>query len=274
MSVRGFVFLLSGCLVALAAFGQSEANTGGGEAAAAMMKKVRKGPARPTPRLADGKPDLAGPWTPDPNFSHDISDALKKGDRLPIQPWASKLAKERQSKDDPEVQCLPTGVPRLAPYPWNIAQTSKHIYMLFEGNIHSFRQILMDGRKHSEDPDPSWYGESIGKWEGDTLVIDSIGFNDKFWFDFAGHPHTEKLHIVERYRRPDMESLEWETIIEDPGAYTRPFTLYGHASLLEDDDLMEYICQENNQDVTHIVGKDPRNNLSKEVPVEPESGKK
>jgi hypothetical protein len=174
-----------------------------------------------------------------------------------------KLAKERPSKEDPEANCLPTGVPRLAPYPWTIAQTRQHTYILFEGNIHSYRQIFMDGRKHSPDPNPTWYGESIGTYEGDTLVIDTIGFNDKFWFDFAGHPHTEQLHTIERYRRTDLGHLEWETTIDDPGAYTKPFTLYGHSTLQTDTDLMEYICQENNQDVNHITGKDSRNSLSK-----------
>jgi len=222
-----------------------------------------KVPTGPAPKLADGKPDFSGVWSPDRNFISDISAALKKGEKLPIQPWALKMAKERMSKDDPEANCLPTGVPRLAPYPWNIVQGPKYTYILFEGNIHSYRQIFMDGRKHSADPNPTWYGESIGKYDGDTLVIDTIGFNDKFWFDFAGHPHTEKLHTIERYRRPDLGHLEWETTIDDPGAYTKPFTLYGHASL-QTDDILEYICQENNQDVEHIQGKDSRNSLSKQ----------
>jgi len=215
-----------------------------------------------TPRLANGKPDLSGVWSPDRNFIYDIGDALKPGEELPLQPWALKLARERMSKDDPEANCLPTGVPRLAPYPWNIVQTTKHAYFLFEGNIHSYRQIFMDGRKHSEDPNPTWYGESIGHWDGDALVIDTVGFNELFWFDFAGHPHTAKLHVTEKYRRPDMGHLEWESTIEDPGAYTRPFTLYGH-SVLQNTDLMEYICQENNKDVTHILGKDQRNRDAK-----------
>ena len=215
-------------------------------------------PKGKAPRLPNGKPDFAGVWSPDRNFIYDLSDALKPGEDLPLQPWAAKLSRERMSHDDPEANCLPTGVPRLAPYPWVIAQTSQHIYFLFEGNIHSFRQIFMDGRKHSPDPNPTWYGESIGHWEGDTLVIDTTGFNDLFWFDFAGHPHTSKLHVTEKYRRPDLGHLDWESIVDDPGAYTKPFTLYGH-SLLQNTDLMEYICQENNKDVSHILGKDQRN---------------
>lgn len=238
--------------------------SGGLDFDAAAAEAKAKAPKEPAPRLTDGRPDFSGVWSSDLHFIYDISEALKKDEQLPLQPWALKAAKERMSKEDPEANCLPTGVPRLAPYPWNIAQTPKYIYFLFEGNIHSYRQIFMDGRKHSADPNPTWYGESIGKYDGDTLVVDTIGFNDKFWFDFAGHPHTEKLHIIERYRRPDLGHLEWETTIDDPGAYTRPFTLYGHAVLQPGTDLIEYICQENNKDLPHITGKDPRNTLPRQ----------
>ena len=218
---------------------------------------------RSAPRTTDGKVDFSGIWSPDRTFIYDIHDALEKGEELPIQPWAEKLARERMSKDDPEAQCLPAGVPRQAPYPWRILQTGTHMFFLFEGNIHSYRQIFLDGREHPKEPDPSWYGHSVGRWEGDTLVIDSVGFNDKFWFDFAGHPHTEQLHIVERYRRPDFDHLNFETTIDDPGAYTKRFTLYGHSTYQHGDELMEYICNENNKDLPHIVGKDPRNIYSK-----------
>jgi hypothetical protein len=214
------------------------------------------------PRTADGKVDFSGIWNPDRKFIYDINETLKPGETLPIQDWALKVTLERQSKDDPEALCLPTGVPRQAPYPWRIVQTPTHIYFLFEGNIHSFRQILLDA-KHPEDPDPTWYGHSVGRFEDDTLVVETIGFNDKFWFDFAGHPHTEQLRTTERFRRPDAKTLEYEVTIDDPGAYTRPFVMYGK-STAADTELMEYICNENNQDVEHIVGKDPRNKYSKE----------
>jgi hypothetical protein len=219
---------------------------------------------RPAPRLPDGKSDFAGVWGSDQHFRQDLADALKPGESLPLQPWALKLTKERLSNDDPEANCLPTGVPRLSPYPWRIIQTPTHIFFLFEGNIHSYRQIFMDGRAHTKDVNPTWYGESIGRWDGDTLIVDTIGFNDKFWFDFAGHPHTDQMHTIERYRRPDLEHLEWETYIDDPGAYTKPFTVYGRVNLLPNEELMEYICQENNRDVGHILGKDPRNRESRQ----------
>ena len=230
----------------------------------ALKTQKQAAPPAPTPRTADGKVDFSGIWTPDRKFIYDINDALKPGDTLPIQDWALKVTLERLSKDDPEAQCLPTGVPRQAPYPWRILQTPTHIFFLFEGNIHSYRQIFMNA-KHPDpdDLDPTWYGHSIGWFEGDTLVIDTVGFNDKFWFDFAGHPHTEKLRTIERFRRPNFGTLTYEVTIDDPGAYTRPFTLYGGHEYDAGTELMEYICNENNQDVEHIVGKDPRNKYSK-----------
>ncbi|MGH9148207.1 MAG: hypothetical protein ACRD1Q_15965 [Vicinamibacterales bacterium] len=227
---------------------------------------VPKNAARPpaaTPRTADGKVDFSGIWNADRRFIYDLHDALKPGDSLPLQPWALEVTLKRLSKDDPEANCLPTGVPRQAPYPWRILQTATHMFFLFEGNIHSYRQIFIDGRKHPEDPDPTWYGHSIGRFEGDTLVVETIGFNDKFWFDFAGHPHTERLRTTERFRRTDFSTIEYEVTVDDPGAYTRPFTLYGRHSYAENTELMEYICNENNQDVQHLVGKDPRNKYSK-----------
>ena len=229
---------------------------GGGQAQAAL-EHLRSNSTAPAPRAADGKPDLSGLWEPDPHFTADISSALKPGEQLPLQPWAAKVTQERMSKDDPNVKCLPSGVPRMSPYPWKIVQTPKLILFLYEGNMHTYRQVFME-RGHSKDLDPTWYGESIGRWDGDTLVVDTIGFNDKFWFDSAGHPHTEKLHITERFKRRDMGHLDFEVAIDDPGAYTRPFTLYGHAPQLVNTEIMEYICNEYNTDYEHIVGKDTR----------------
>ncbi len=229
----------------------------------AIAQEGDAGPKRPVPagkapRTAEGKPDLSGVWSFEHNFIYDISVSLAPGETLPLQPWAAKLTQEHMSKDDPEANCLPTGVPRQNPYPWRIVQTPDLIYFLFEGNIHSYRQIFMNRNEHPADPNPTWYGDSIGHWDGDTLVIDSVGFNDKFWFDFAGHPHTEKLHVIERFTRRDLGHLDYTATIDDPGAYTKPFTMHGHSMLLPNEDLMEYICQENNKDVSHIVGKDTR----------------
>jgi hypothetical protein len=208
----------------------------------------------PAPKLPNGHPDFTGVWQGGGPIA-DISDGLPQGETLPLLPAARKKMETLLSKDDPEANCLPTGVPRIAPYPWRIVQTPTHIFFLFEGNIHSYRQIFMDGRPHPPDVDPTWYGHSIGRYEGGTLVIDTVGFNDKFWFDFKGHPHTEQLHIVERYTRTNVGTLVNETTIDDPGAYSRPFTVTFTAKLAPPgDELMEYICNENNQDPPFITG--------------------
>ena len=211
----------------------------------------------PTPHLADGTVDLSGVWMGSGANSSDISRGLKAGSEFVMLPWAEKLTKERLSKDDPEALCLPFGIPRGAPYPWRIVQTPTHYFILYEGNIHSYRQIFMDGRPHppKEDLDPTWYGHSIGRWEGETLVVDTVGFNDKFWFDYLGHPHTEQLHTIERYTRTDKGNIAMEVTIDDPGAYAKPFTTVGRARLMPaSEELMEYICQENNQATGHLVG--------------------
>ena len=179
--------------------------------------------------------------------------ALKPGDQVVMLPWAEEVVKHRLSKEDPEANCLPGGIPRGSPYPWRIVQTPTHYFILFEGNIHSYRQIFMNA-KHPDDPDPTWYGHSIGHWEGNTLVVDTVGFNDKFWFDYKGHPHTEKLHTIERYTRTDLGHMSIEVTIDDPGAYTKPFTTVGKATLMPGGELLEYICQENNQDLPLLKG--------------------
>src|SRR5437762_9116833 len=137
-------------------------------------------PKGPAPRLADGKPDLSGVWSGGGPVG-DLKEGVAKGETIPLLPEAKTLMETRQAKDDPEANCLPTGIPRIAPYPWRIVQTPTHIFFLFEGNIHSYRQIFLNVNKHPDDLDPTWYGHSIGHFEGDTLVVDTIGFNDKFW---------------------------------------------------------------------------------------------
>ena len=160
------------------------------------------------------------------------------------------------SRDDPEARCLPPGVPRMTttPYPFRIVQTPGLTMIVYEGGAHVWRQIFTDGRAHSDDPNPSWLGESIGQWEGDTFVIDTIGFNGKTWLDEAGLPTTESLHVIERFRRPDFGHLEIENTVDDPKAYTKPWSFTTHPVMLKGE-LMEYICQENNRDVEHLVGK-------------------
>jgi hypothetical protein len=207
----------------------------------------------PAPRLANGQIDLSGIWLGGGPIAN-ITEGLPPGEVVPLLPSAKAILDARQSKDDPQASCLPSGVPRVAPYPWRIVQTPTHVFFLFEANIHSYRQIFVDGRGHPSDLDPTWYGHSIGRWEADALVVDTVGFNDRFWFDFKGHPHTERLHIVERYTRPTMGTLVNQITIDDPGAYAKPFTLTFTATYASGMELMEYICNENNQDVEHLQG--------------------
>jgi hypothetical protein len=195
----------------------------------------------PTPRAKDGKPDLSGVWNPDGRFSGDFSKALKPGEKMSMLPSAETLFKTRKAKDDPAAKCLPMGVPRLSPYPEKLVQLPNELTILMEGDIHSFRQIFFTA-SHPKDLDPIWYGNSIGKWDGDTLVVDTVSFNSRTWLDSVGHPHTEQLHVIERYRRPNLGNLELEVTVEDPGAYAKPFTMTGKFTLLADKEIRERSC--------------------------------
>ena len=209
-------------------------------------------PDRPAPKLADGTVDLGGVWTG--GGSGSFVDLLEPGELDSIMlPWAKKLFAERTPGEDPYNYCMPGGPVRITGgFAWRFVQTptinATHIFMLQEGNAHTYRQIFMDGRAHPEDPSPTWYGHSTGRWDGDTLVIDTMGLNTKFWLDPGGTPHTEQLHIVERWTRTDYTTMTREVTIEDPGAFTKPFTVTYTARLgVHGSEIMEYICIENNQ---------------------------
>ncbi len=213
---------------------------------------VAPAPNRPAAKLPDGTVDLSGVWTGGGDIT--IERQLKPGELDTIlQPWAKKLMATRTDDKDPYNYCMPGGPLRITGgFGWRLVQhptvKATHIFMLQEGNAHTYRQIFMDGRKHPDDPSPTWYGHSIGRWEGDTLVVDTIGLNDRFWLDGSGVPHTEQLHLVERYTRPDYTTLRRAVTIEDPGAFTRPFSVNYTARLATpDSEIMEYICIENNQ---------------------------
>ena len=207
---------------------------------------------RPVPKLADGTVDLSGVWTD--GGGQEIPSLLKPGELDAIlQPWAKKLMGSRNDGQDPYNNCMPGGPLRITGgFAWRFVQhpttNATHIFQLQEGNAHTYRQVFMGGRKHPEDPSPTWYGHSIGRWDGNTLVIDTIGLNDKFWLDGSGIPHTEQLHLVERWTRTDFNTLRREVTIEDPGTFTRPFTVVYTAKLAEPgNEIIEYICIENNQ---------------------------
>jgi hypothetical protein len=211
------------------------------------------------PRRADGKPDLTGIWTQDPPKAGNIAGGLKPGE-LSAQPWAQKLFDERKTGElsalDPSANCLPQGVPRInsVPAPFKIFQEPNVVVILYE-EFGQFRQIFLDGRQLVKDPNPQWNGYSQGKWDGDTLVVESSGFNGKLWLDQAGHPATQSLHVTERFRRRDLGHMDIAATIDDPGAYTKPWTYVQPVTLLVDTELLEYACNENNGDVPHMKGK-------------------
>jgi len=217
-------------------------------------RHIDKGPDGPAPRTKDGHPDFTGFWGY-AGVTSDLARDYGVGE-VPMTGLGERLFKERQAnlgKDDPEARCLPTGVPRRDPYPTKMVQTPDLLIILFEGNIHSYRQIPLDGRPHPKDVNPTWYGDSIGHWEGEELVIDTIGFNGKTWLDMAGHPASDKLHVIERYSRPNLGTLRLHLTIEDPVMYKRPWDVTYDTPLEPGQDIIEYICQENERDVEHIV---------------------
>ena len=217
----------------------------------------------PAPRTADGKPDLSGLWDKISRYGGNIAADLKPEE---VQPWARALVQQRTEdlgKDYMGALCLPLG----PAYSTNggsteagmvkIIQTSTLI--LFLSPDLTFRQIFMDGRKLETDPNPSWMGYSVGHWDGDTLVVESNGFNDRTWLDRSGHPHTEALRVTERYTRKDFGHLELVETLQDPAIYAKPWTVTIQAQLNANTELIEYVCNENPKTFTtreqHWVGK-------------------
>ena len=160
------------------------------------------------------------------------------------------------SKDFPQSFCLPLGITlsNVLTGVWRIAHTPTYIVMISEGDTPGYRQIYLDGRAHPKDLGPTWTGHSIGRWDGDTLVVDTAGFNDKTWLPDS-IPHTEKLHVIERYRRVDLGHLEIEFRMEDPDTFDEPWIMKRTADLAPNEDVIENICTENERDRAHIVGK-------------------
>ncbi len=185
-----------------------------------------------------------GVWLPHPVA--DLASKAPSGTPVPFLPWARLKFQENHARpqNDLDLRCLPPGVPRimLMARPFEIVQTPNRILFVYEGGAHVWRQVWMDGRAHSKDPNPNWLGHSIGHWEGDTLVVDSVGFNDRTWLDDAGHPHTEQLHVIEKYRRTDPLTMKYDVDIDDPGAYTEPWTSSSSLSFRPGEKLAEDIC--------------------------------
>jgi len=214
--------------------------------------------AAPAPKAADGHPDLSGVWTPNSRPLQDLSVGVPNRD-VPYLPWSAQLTKDRadgaKGKDDPAAYCVP-GMPKLVylPYPYKIYQLPGVTVILYEG-FTTFRQIFTDGRALPADPQPSWLGYSVGKWDGDTFVVDTVGINEKTWMDNAGRPHSDALHTIERYRRRNIGTMDVTLTIDDPKAYARPWTVdLSPSRLVVGQDLIEYVCTENNRDVPHLLG--------------------
>jgi len=210
----------------------------------------------PAPKMPDGKPDLSGIWASADNKY--LQNLAADGIEVPFQPWAEKLYKERSEnlgKGRPSERCLTHGVTDFDALGinWKIIQTPGMIAVLYEAYNH-YRQIFLDGRPLPKPTQPAYLGYSVGRWEGETLVVETTGFNDVGWLDDGGHPQTEALHVTERFRRRDFGHMDLQLTIDDPKAYTKPWGPTLRLNFQPDDELMESIC-ENEKDVPHMVGK-------------------
>jgi hypothetical protein len=236
----------------------------------------------PAPRTADGKPDFSGNWIrgdgqlgpagggtlagPAPSFSsgppvttfRDVGANFKEG--LPLQPWAADLVKARRagnSKDNPDAHCLPMGLMQFHNHgmPRKMIQTPGLMVIVYEAN-YGLRSIFTDGRTlPNRDAQPWWYGYSIGRWEGDTLVVETTGFRDEGWLDIIGNPLTDAAKLTERFRRPNYGTLEIDVTIDDAKAYTKPWTVRVNQRIMLDSELMEFICLENQQFELYLKGQ-------------------
>jgi hypothetical protein len=213
----------------------------------------------PPPRHANGRVDLQGVWMPDDNrYIRDL--ALDIGDdKVPYQPWARRLFDERKdglhSGEDPDAHCLPQGVPKLGyvSYPWKLVETASGFAILYE-TFTFWRQIFTDGRTVDPRAKPAWMGYSTGRWDGDTLVVTTTGFNGKSWLDQLGRPTTDKLTVTERFTRTHYGHMRIDVTVDDPGAYTAPWSASQIVHLRPGWEPLEFICNENNKDVENLPG--------------------
>ena len=222
-----------------------------------------QGPAGPVPRLPDGHPDLTGIWN---GF---VGGGARGADAPNILPWASKVVADRRASEgaeDFEARCLPGGPPRAAPYHTALFSTPTLVLMLFEGNTHMYRQFFVDGTDHPKSLKPTFYGDSRAHWEGDTLVVDTVSFFEKSWYDFAGTPHTKQMHLTETFHRRDYGNMDMQVTIDDPGVLTKPWVINRSTTLETGFEMTEYVCNENNQDPEHLdatLNKAPSDTIKK-----------
>ena len=220
------------------------------------------------PKTHDGRPDLSGVWMPDntpgvngtngeplPKYFIDVTSGMKRADVPFTREGAAAFQRnlEDNEKNDPISHCRPTGVPGLdtSPIPFKIVQTPGLAVILYEGDT-VYRQIFTDGRKHAETTIPAWLGYSVGHWEGDTLVVETSGFNDKSWLDRIGHTHSDEMKVTERLHRRDLGHMDIMITVDDPKTFTRPISYTQPVTLTPDSDLLEYFCTDNEVDSAHF----------------------
>ena len=239
-----------------------EQNVVGGLLAQQSGRRGGKPPA-PAPRngaarvlLQGATPTEKGVWLPGPGIT---GVPILAPEKVPFQPWARKVLEDRLINEfEPHTRCKPSGLARAFQTPYGVEfvelPESKRIYIFDIGGPHTFKTIYMDGRSHPKNPTPTSYGHSIGWWEGDTLVVDSIGFNERFWLDRKGLPHTEQLHTIERFTRLNHDVMRYEITVSDPGTYTSPWTTSVVLSWEPDTELFEYVCQQANYAIGLMLG--------------------
>jgi|SRR5688572_4511943 len=277
MRVRFIVTALTAVILALGAItpALAQGQGRGGAAGPGRGGGAKPAPA-PTPRWPDGRVNLGAPlgekgvWerrnehlaiNPGSYQAAATKTARVHIDQVPLQPWARALTNFRHElslASEPYTRCKPAGGPRqfMSPYGLEIVELPelKRIFVFNISNAQSYRTIYMDGRSHPKDLKPSFMGHSIGRWDGDTLVIDSVGFNEDFWMNRDGLPHTSQLHLTERLTRTDFDTLNYEVTIDDPGAYTAPWTSGYALGFSRGNELFEYMCQENNLSPESMTG--------------------
>jgi hypothetical protein len=260
INIRGAVtrITLTGLLIAVAGLGTAQAQW-----EPFPWKNMPRTPDgkvdlnAPTRKTADGKPDFSGFWMPGGNVRHLIRlDADMKPGEVPLTPWGEQVLKERiatNGKDHPGARCLPSGIPEKNNIPdgLKVVQTPDLLVFLYESRT-IYRQVFLDGRPLPKNAQPTWMGYSVGKWEGDTLVVETIGQNGKTWLDMQGLPATEQIKVTERYSRPNIGRIDIDVTIDDPKAYTKPWSVKLAWRLVPDTDLIESICEENNQAPAHM----------------------
>jgi hypothetical protein len=210
----------------------------------------------PAPRTASGRPDLSGIYTPNYRYFQNLAADLGL-EKVPMTDEARKIHAARATGllgyEEPDAHCLPQGVPKInqAPVPFRIVQSDRLVVLVYEA-FNLWRQVHLDGRDWAEDLNPSWLGYSKGRWDGDTLVVETRGLNGKQWLDHGGLPASAKLTVIERFRRPSVGRLEIEYTITDPTYYTKPWTTTVNARLAPDTELFEFICNENEKSTPHM----------------------